>query len=45
MRGKLWYDEFGAELADAPDQLHVIFKSRLPTSIATELLDKLEVND
>ena len=39
------YDEFGAELADAPGQLYVIFKRMLPTSITTELLDRLEVTD
>ena len=39
------YDEFGAELADAPDQLYVIFKRILPTSIITELLDRIEVTD
>ena len=39
------YDEFGTELADAPDQLYVIFKRILPTSIITELLDRIEVTD
>ena len=38
------YDEFWAELADAPDQLYEIFK-RIFTPITAELLDRLEVTD
>ena len=39
------YDEFGAELADAPDQPYVMFKTILQAQITSELLDRLEVTD
>ena len=45
MGGKILYDELGAELADALDQLYVMFKKILRTSMSTELLDRLEVTD